>query len=74
MLRKFAAALLATSLIAGSAIAAQPSGNTGRIAFPSPGRGEGDGRGDRGEGSAPEGPRRSRSWRSTATGTRWSRC
>jgi len=28
MLRKFAAALLATSLIAGSAIAAQPSGNT----------------------------------------------
>ena len=29
MLTKFAAALLATSLIAGSAIAAQPSGNTG---------------------------------------------
>lgn len=28
MLTKFAAALLATSLIAGSAIAAQPSGNT----------------------------------------------
>jgi hypothetical protein len=34
MLTKFAAALLATSLIAGSAIAAQPSGNTGSTPAP----------------------------------------
>ena len=36
MLRNFAAALLATSLIAGPAFAAQQSGNTGNMAAPGP--------------------------------------
>ena len=36
MLRKFAAALLATALIAGPALAAQPSGNNGAHAAASP--------------------------------------